>query len=256
MKRTPLPALGTLVILFIVWVSACDDEPPTSDGDADGDVDGDADGDSDGDGDGDCGDSLHEGEATYYDFADGSGNCGFLATPDDLMVAAMNHTDYDGSAACGACIHATGPSGEVTVRIVDRCPECPEGDVDFSPSAFEHIAELHLGRVPIQWRYVPCDVTGPIRYHFQDGSNEWWTSVQVRNHRHRIARFEFRDDSGSWVEVPREEWNFFIWSSGMGPGPYRFRVTDVHGHTLTDSGIEHMEGGEVEGASQFPGCGE
>jgi hypothetical protein len=35
---------------------------------------------------------THEGEGTFYDFADGSGNCGFPATPDDLLVAAMNQT--------------------------------------------------------------------------------------------------------------------------------------------------------------------
>ncbi|MEJ7731391.1 MAG: hypothetical protein WKG00_19515 [Polyangiaceae bacterium] len=43
-----------------------------------------------------CGESpLRTGEATYYDFADGSGNCSFPATPEDLRVAAMNAVDYD-----------------------------------------------------------------------------------------------------------------------------------------------------------------
>jgi len=75
----------------------------------------------------------HTGEATYYTFADGSGNCGSPATPNDLMVGAMNHTDYAGSAACGACARIVGPQGTVDVRIVDRCPECPQGDIDLSP---------------------------------------------------------------------------------------------------------------------------
>ena len=44
----------------------------------------------------------HEGQATYYDFADGSGACSFDPTPDDSMVAAMNAPDYAGSAACGS----------------------------------------------------------------------------------------------------------------------------------------------------------
>ena len=46
--------------------------------------------------------TQHTGEATYYD-ATGAGNCGFPATPDDLMVGAMNQTDYAASAVCGAC---------------------------------------------------------------------------------------------------------------------------------------------------------
>ena len=39
-----------------------------------------------------CADAQrYAGEATYYD-ADGSGNCSFPASPEDLMVAAMNET--------------------------------------------------------------------------------------------------------------------------------------------------------------------
>ena len=38
----------------------------------------------------------------------------------------------------------------------------------------------------------------------------------------------------------------------MGPGPYSFRVTDSYGNVLTDSGIQHIENGTVNGTSQFP----
>jgi expansin (peptidoglycan-binding protein) len=196
----------------------------------------------------------HTGEATYYDFADGSGNCGFPATPNDLMVAAMNQTDYAVSAACGACARITGPAGQVDVRIVDRCPECPQGNIDLSPEAFALIAELSAGRVPIEWEYIACGVSGPIVYHFKEGSNQWWTAVQIRNHRHPVASLVFRDDGGSFVEVPRLEYNFFVQESGMGPGPYTFQVTDVNGSVLEDSGIEHDEAGDVPGAAQFPAC--
>src|SRR5687768_12061183 len=57
----------------------------------------------------------HAGDATYYD-ADGSGNCGFEASPGDLLVAAINTADYAGAVACGACIAVDGPAGSVTVR--------------------------------------------------------------------------------------------------------------------------------------------
>lgn len=193
------------------------------------------------------------GEGTYYD-ADGSGNCSFPPSPGDLMVAAMNETDYMGSAPCGACAHVVGPSGEVTVRIVDRCPECAPGDIDMSPQAFERVAALSAGRVDITWRYVPCEVTGPVAYHFKEGSNPWWTAVQVRNHRHAVARFEYLGDDGAYHEVPRLEYNYFVEAGGMGDGPYAFRITDVYGHVLEDSGIAFVEGGEVSGAGQFPPC--
>lgn len=94
------------------------------------------------------------GEATYYD-ADGTGACGFKATPNALMVAAMNKAQYKKS-LCGQCIHVKGPKGEVTVRIVDLCPGCSMGDVDLSRQAFQAISPLSAGRVKISWSFVAC----------------------------------------------------------------------------------------------------
>lgn len=198
----------------------------------------------------------HSGEATYYDFADGSGNCSFDPSPNDLMIGAMNHTDYADSAACGACVELTGPNATILIRVVDRCPECPAGDIDLSPEAFAHIAALSDGRVPITWHYAECNVSGPIQYKFKEGSNQWWTAVQLRNHRHAILSFEYDSGGGNWVDVGRLDYNYFVEDSGMGPGPYSFRVTDVYGNTLEDHGIGFIEGGVVDGAAQFPPCGD
>ncbi|MBI5532342.1 MAG: hypothetical protein HY898_06490 [Deltaproteobacteria bacterium] len=197
---------------------------------------------------------TYTGDATYYDFADGSGNCGFPATPNDLMVGAMNQTDYAGSAACGACAQIQGPDGTITIRVVDRCPECKPGDIDLSPSAFAKIADPALGRVTITWNYVECPVTGNIIYHFKDGSNPWWTAVQIRNHRYAIQSVEYLS-GGSYKAIERLEYNYFVEPSGMGDGPYTLRVTDVHGHVLEDSGIPgKLDNADAPGASQFPAC--
>ena len=199
-------------------------------------------------------DLLHTGEATYYTFADGTGNCGFDASPDDLMIGAMNHTDYAGSAVCGACVLLTGPNATITIRIVDQCPECPAGNIDLSPEAFAAIAALEAGRVPISWQYVSCEVSGPIRYHWKEGSNQWWTAVQIRNHANRVATVEYLDETSAWRDVPRVDYNFFVADWGMGPGPYSLRVTDVYGNVLEDTGIPRVEGGDAPGAGQFPAC--
>ena len=193
----------------------------------------------------------HTGDGTFY-AADGSGNCSFDPTG-DLMVAAMNHDEYAGSAVCGACVHVVGPSGEVTVRIVDQCPECKVGDIDLSPEAFSLLADKTLGRVTIHWKYVPCDVAGPIVYHFKEGSNQWWTAVQIRSSRYAIAKLEFKKD-GQYVEVNRLDYNYFVADSGMGPGPYSFRVTDVKGQVVEDVGIPFVEAGDAPGAAQLPVC--
>jgi expansin (peptidoglycan-binding protein) len=193
----------------------------------------------------------HAGDATYY-AADGSGNCSFDPTG-DLMIGAMNHDDYAGSAACGACVHLVGPSGEVTVRIVDQCPGCPSGDIDLSPDAFSHLADESLGRVKMHWKYVACDVAGPLVYHFKEGSNEWWTAVQIRGSRYAIAKVEVQRD-GQYVDVNRLDYNYFVADAGMGPGPYAFRVTDVKGGVVEDMGIPLVVGGDAPGGSQLPVC--
>jgi expansin (peptidoglycan-binding protein) len=199
-----------------------------------------------------CADPVdHTGDGTFY-AADGSGNCSFDPTG-DLMVGAMNHTEYAGSAVCGACVHITGPSGEATVKIVDQCPECKVGDIDLSPEAFSLLADKSLGRVTIHWKYVPCDVAGPIVYHFKEGSNQWWTAVQIRSSRYAIAKLEFKKD-GQYVAVNRLDYNYFVANSGMGPGPYSFRVTDVKGQVVEDTAIPFIEAGDAPGAAQLPVC--
>ena len=62
--------------------------------------------------------TLQMGEGTYYGAA-GSGNCSYEASPNDLLVAAMNDPQYNNSSVCGMCVDVTGPKGMVTVRIVD-----------------------------------------------------------------------------------------------------------------------------------------
>lgn len=195
------------------------------------------------------------GDGTYYS-ATGDGSCSFGPSADQpLLVGAMNAPDYDNSNVCGTCAHIKGPNGEVTVRIVDLCPECKHGDIDLSPQAFEKLAPLVDGRITIDWQFVPCDVSGPIVYHFKEGSNQWWSAVQIRNHRHAIAKFEWQSSDGVWHDVPRVDYNYFIDDKGMGPGPYTFRVTDVEGGVVEDSGIPFVEAGDVPGKSQFPACG-
>jgi expansin (peptidoglycan-binding protein) len=201
-----------------------------------------------------CGDQpSFTGDGTFYG-ATGAGACSFDPSPNDLMVGAMNAVDWNGSAPCGACAHLKGPKGEVTIRVVDLCPECKHGDIDLSEEAFAKIADPVDGRVTINWQYVPCDVQGPIVYHFKEGSNQWWTAVQIRNHRHPIAKFEWRSDDGAWHEVQRLDYNYFVEDKGMGPGPYTLRVTDTLGHVLEDTGIPFKEAGDSPGKDQFPAC--
>lgn len=197
---------------------------------------------------------IHTGEATFYRWANGGGACLFDTSSTDLLIGAMNAVDYDNALACGTCVRVSGPDGEIAIRIVDLCPECNQGDIDLSPFAFSLLADTNRGRVPITWQVIPCEVVGPIVYRFKDGSNQWWTAVQVRNHRYPIVKLEFLTEQGTFKSVNRTSYNYFVEEDGMGTGPFTFRVTDIYGHVLTDSGIVHIENGTIAGSSQFPPC--
>ncbi len=193
------------------------------------------------------------GQATHYN-ADGTGSCSFEPAPDDdRLVAAINGVDYQHAAWCGACLVVSGPESEILVRVVDRCPRCKQGDLDLSREAFAQLAPLSRGRIPIRWWPVPCDVNGPIKYQFKDGSNLQWTAIQLRNHRYPIRSLEVRDTSGRFVSVQRADYNYFVASKGLGQSPYVLRVSDTRGHTVEDV-IALGDAVARTSASQFPRC--
>ncbi len=189
------------------------------------------------------------GIATFYD-ATGAGNCSF-APNGDLMVAAMNTPQYGASAACGQCVDIRGPKGSVRVRIVDRCPECESGHLDLSREAFAKIAEMKDGRVNITWTPVSCDVAGNLEYHFKDGSNPWWTAIQVRNHRLPIQKLEWKRGTDSWNNIPRQDYNYFVNDSGMGDGRFQLRVTATDGQQVVDTVEKVLDDDTAAGSSQF-----
>ncbi|KAI9477793.1 MAG: RlpA-like double-psi beta-barrel-protein domain-containing protein-containing protein [Benjaminiella poitrasii] len=99
----------------------------------------------------------YSGDGTYYDV--GLGSCGWTNS-DSEMIVALNHVQMENGANsnnnpnCGKKIAVSGPKGTVTVKIVDTCPGCDSGSVDLSPAAFEKIADLSQGRVPVTWDFV------------------------------------------------------------------------------------------------------
>ncbi len=197
--------------------------------------------------------ATYTGDGTYYG-ADGSGNCSYEATPQNLMVAAMNNAQWENSAVCGMCVEVTGPKGpahKIVVRIVDRCPECQSGDLDLSQEAFTQIADLAAGRVQISWQAVSCAVTGPLSYKFKAGSSQYWMGVQVRNSRLPIAKLEVQEGSG-FLGLNQESYGYYILDTpDPGPGPFTFRVTAVTGQQVIESAIPLQANGVSVGTKQF-----
>jgi expansin (peptidoglycan-binding protein) len=193
-----------------------------------------------------------QGIATYYDYSGSSGvACGYGVTS-DTDIAAMDAPEYAGSAACGACFEVAGPKGKVTVRIVDLCPECEKGHLDLSAQAFAKIADPVAGRVSVTLSAVACNVTGAMSYEFKDGSSQYWTAIQVRNHRLPVTKVEYKKN-GTFTDMPRADYNYFIDESGVGvqPNGITLRITAADGQTVEDSIPDVQAGKVVPGKAQF-----
>ncbi|KAL9551161.1 hypothetical protein MBANPS3_004404 [Mucor bainieri] len=89
--------------------------------------------------------SSMSGDATFYSV--GSGSCGGSNSDSELVAAISGELMGSGSKKSSHC----GKHGSVKLKIVDTCPGCKKGDVDMSRAAFEKIAKLSEGRVPISW---------------------------------------------------------------------------------------------------------
>jgi expansin (peptidoglycan-binding protein) len=196
--------------------------------------------------------AQQQGIATYYDYSGSSGvACGYGVTS-DTDIAAMDAPEYAGSAVCGACYEVAGPKGKLTLRIVDLCPECEKGHLDLSAQAFAKIAEPSAGRVPITFNAVACAVTGAMSYEFKDGSSQYWTAIQVRNHRLPVTKVEYKKN-GTFTDMPRVDYNYFIDDKGVGPQPngITLRITAADGQVVEDAIPDVQAGSVVPGTAQF-----
>jgi expansin (peptidoglycan-binding protein) len=183
--------------------------------------------------------------------SDGTGNCNFDPSPEDLNVAALNPIEYGEAALCGGCMELQGPNQKkVHARIVDSCSGCSTGELGVSPQVFESVGAGDLLKTTVKWRYITCPVQGPLRYRFKEDSSQYWVAIQVRNHRLPIQKLEW-NKGGTWIPVKREAYNYFVEPSGMGPGPIQVRVTATDGQALVDTLPAVIQGTVVDGVAQF-----
>jgi len=87
---------------------------------------------------------------TFYDA--GLGACGKTNTGADFIVA-VNPVQYAGGAHCFETITITAMGKSHTAQIVDLCPGCPDGGLDFSRSLFSFFAPQSVGVLTGQWNF-------------------------------------------------------------------------------------------------------
>ncbi|MFF9869652.1 expansin EXLX1 family cellulose-binding protein [Streptomyces sp. NPDC013953] len=180
--------------------------------------------------------TTYRGVATLYKAGNGDGACLF-GPSNDLMIAAMNTTDYESSRACGAYVLVRAANGaSVTVRITNECPlPCAPGQLDLSEEAFAKLADRKLGRIPITWHLLSPSTSETISIRYKVGSSPHWCGIQVIGHRNPVARLEVSTPSG-WRQLSRTDYNHFLSADGSGCGS-AIRITDIYGERLTVNGI-------------------
>lgn len=198
--------------------------------------------------------TIHSGEATFYG-GGYEGGCAMLdPVSKDYWITAMNLPDYNCAELAGAYLEVTGELGTINVLVTDLLPEGKKGDLDLYTDAFPLIAPVEKGRVPVTWKIIPLDTAAdaPLSYKYKVGSTAFWCAVQVRNHRYPIERLEYLNSDGEFVELPRRNFNYFEAQSGLGEGPFTFRITDIYGQVVIDEDIPFTPDEIQQGHAQFP----
>ncbi|ORX56531.1 hypothetical protein BCR36DRAFT_409728 [Piromyces finnis] len=64
------------------------------------------------------------------------------------------------ASVCNKCVKVTYKDKWVVGRIIDKCPGCPYGGLDASPTLFKTLEELSVGVIYMNWEYTDCSQLG------------------------------------------------------------------------------------------------
>jgi expansin (peptidoglycan-binding protein) len=136
---------------------------------------------------------------------------------------------------CDACIEVTTDKGKSALLRVVTYGDTTTNSIDTSPDAY---ALLNSGEYPrgMTWQLARCPDTGPMLYEFQTGSNQWWTSLWVRNARVPLAKVEVQSPNhASWTELARGSDGTLTDGGGFGQGAFSIRSTGVDGQVVVEA---------------------
>jgi hypothetical protein len=174
--------------------------------------------------------------ATYY-ATRGMGNCSYPSPPADGLYVALSTPEYAKAAHCGGYLEVSGPEGSVLVKVIDQCPGCAAGHIDLSETAFARLAPLSAGLIKVTYTYLADPpLPGPVSIEVNHGSSRYWLALLADNTGNPLASVQVQASSG-WLSLTRASYNYWIASSGAGPGPFTVRLTDTQGHQVTEGGI-------------------
>ncbi|KAG7378935.1 hypothetical protein PHYPSEUDO_009297 [Phytophthora pseudosyringae] len=205
------------------------------------------------------GDSYFTGDGTSYTLGQvSSGNCNFMYDPGvGDNYAALNSEQWDSTLNCGRCAEVScadsrcsDTTSTQTVYLVDRCPECSEGDLDLSPTVFKTLTGSDPSRYSIKWKFVDCPVSGNIEYCTKSGSSSSWLAVQPANFANGVASLKIANQDVTMVD----SCYYFLLNGGSGVdmSAVSIELTSVSGETITET-LSLTADACTEGTSNFGG---
>ncbi|KXN90760.1 Papain inhibitor, partial [Leucoagaricus sp. SymC.cos] len=81
------------------------------------------------------------------------GNCGAPSQRSDFIVA-LSTVQYNNGAHCWQHVKVRYNGNTIDVTVVDSCPRCAQYGIDLSPGAFQALAPLGTGSIPVSWWYA------------------------------------------------------------------------------------------------------
>ncbi|KAG3020409.1 hypothetical protein PC121_g14410 [Phytophthora cactorum] len=209
-------------------------------------------------------DEYFTGDATAYTLGQTSaGNCNMMSALDIATTdyAALNNEQWDGLQNCGRCAEVScaddrcaDQSTSVVVQILDRCPECKQGDLDLSPSVFKTLTGSHPSRYTIKWKFVDCPVSGNVNYCLKGGSNNYWMGVQPTNCATGVKSLKI---NGQDTTMLGSAYYYLLDGASQVQTDLTsltISLTDVNGNSIEDT-VSLTADSCTEGANQFPSGG-
>ncbi|TDL15734.1 barwin-like endoglucanase [Rickenella mellea] len=96
------------------------------------------------------------GQGTWFN-SNAVGACGvFESDSQHIAAVSLPLRQFLGGNAntCGRQLLVTANGRSTTVTVTDVCPGCGDFDLDLSPTAFQDLADLSVGRINIEWGFL------------------------------------------------------------------------------------------------------
>jgi endoglucanase len=185
--------------------------------------------------------------------------CGTAIAELPALFAAVDPQTFDGSNACGGCVHIDTAAAALELPVVDlgaSLGPVTQPTLLVSQPALSTLLPTGdiFASTGVSWRFVSCSQAPPaMTFTLQLGSNPSYAAVLVQNHRNRLSRVEYKRGD-VYVPLVRTSYNYWVSSSGMGAGPFTLRITDVLSQSVVQDGVPLAPGVPFVGNVQFPPC--